>query len=143
LLLGRDPGGTLDPATRILVLGALWNLAFAFAIGFVLARRRRRTAEPSRYLLLAHRVSLWWGFLLLGMPWAVLLSALPAPVEAIGALLLVASSLVSAIEPLVNLAQGVEDAVAERSIGYYLAGAAGMLATAGLLPFMVGSLLGL
>jgi hypothetical protein len=143
LLLAHDPSRPLDLASRIFVLGGLLNLAFAFSIGFALARRRRRTPEPSRYLLLAHRVSLWWGFLLLGMPWAARLSPLPASVEAIAALLFVASSLLSAIEPLLNLAQGVEDAVAERSIGYYLAGAAGMLATAGLLPFVVGAFLGL
>ncbi len=137
------PTDPLDLASRILVLGGLANLVFAFTIGFALSRRRRRTPEPSRYLVLAHRVSLWWGFLLLGMPWAVRLSALSAGAEAAAAALLVASSLVSAVEPLVNLAQDVEDPVARRSVGYYLAGAAGILATIGLLPFVIGSLVSL
>lgn len=133
----------MDLASRVFVVGGLLNLVFAFAIGFALSRRRLQTPEPSRHLLLAHRVSLWWGFLLLGMPWAARLSVLPPLVETLAACLFVASSVLSDVEPVLNLAQGVDDPVAERSLGFYLAGTAGILATIGLLPFVVGSFLGL
>jgi hypothetical protein len=132
----------VDTASKVLVVGGLLNLVYAFAVGFVLSRIRLRTPDTGRYLPLAHRVSLWWGFLLLGMPWAVQLSTLPARAETLAAALLVGSSALSAVEPLVNLFRRVEDPVAERSLGFYLAGAAGVLASAGLLPFVVGALIG-
>jgi hypothetical protein len=133
----------MDLASKVFVIGGLLNLVFAFAVGFAMSERRRRTPEPSRYLLLAHRVSLWWGFLLLGMPWVARLSALPPLVEALAAGLFVVASMLSDAEPLLNLAQGVDDPVAERSLGFYVGGAAGILASISLLPMAVGAFLGL
>ncbi len=133
----------MEIAAKILIIGGMLNLAFSCLIGFVLSKVRLRTADTGKYLPLAHRVSLWWGFMFLGMPWAVRLSPLSAGIETLAAWLLVASSALSDVEPILNLWQGVKDPVAERSLAFYLGGISAVLVTVGISILVVGVFRGL
>ena len=133
----------MEIAAKILIVGGMLNLALSCLIGFVLSKVRLRTADTGTYLPLAHRVSLWWGFMLLGMPWAVSLSPLSAGIETLAAWLLVASSALSDVDPMLNLWQGVKDPVAERSLAFYLGGISAILVTVGISIFVVGVFQGL
>ncbi len=66
-----------------------------------------------------------------------------AGVETLAAWLLVASSALSDVEPLLNLWQGVKDPVAERSLTFYLGGVSAVLVTAGVAILTVGVIRGL
>ena len=133
----------METASKILIVGGMLNLAFACVIGFVLSRLRLRTTDTGTWLPLAHRVSLWWGFMFLGMPWAVNLSPLSAGAETLAAWLLVAASALSDFEPLLNLWKGVKDPVAERSLTFYLGGISAVLVTGGVGILTVGVVRGL
>ncbi len=133
----------METASKILVVGGMLNLAYSCLTGFALSKVRLKTADTGTWLPLAHRVSLWWGFMFLGMPWALNLSPLSAGVETLAAWLLVASSALSDVEPLLNLWQGVKDPVAERSLTFYLGGVSAVLVTAGVAILTVGVIRGL
>ena len=133
----------MEIAAKILIVGGMLNLAFSCLIGIVLGKVRLRTPDTGTYLPLAHRVSLWWGFMLLGMPWAVRLSPRSAGVETLAAWLLIASSALSDFEPILNLWQGVKDPVAERSLAFYLGGISAVLVTVGIAILIVGVIRGL
>ncbi len=79
----------------------------------------------------------------LGMPWALRLSPLSASVEILAACLVVGSSALSDIEPVLNFWQGVKDPVAERSVAFYLGGVSVTLFTVGLVIITVGVFYGL
>ncbi len=136
-------GASVDTASKILIVGGMLNLAYSCLIGFVLAKMRLRARDTGEFLPLAHRVSLWWGFMFLGMPWALKLSALSAGVETLAAWLLVGSSALSDVEPILNLLQGVKDPVAERSFAFYLGGISVVLVSGGLAILLVGVIRGL
>ena len=65
-------------------------------------------------------------------------SPLASAVETLAAWLLVASSALSDIEPLLNQWQGVKDPVAERSLTLYLGGISAVLVTVGIGILTVG-----
>ena len=133
----------MDTASKILIVGGMVNLVYSCLIGFVLAKMRLRARDTGEFLPLAHRVSLWWGFMFLGMPWALKLSALSAGLETLAAWLLVGSSALSDVEPILNLLQGVKDPVAERSFAFYLGGISVLLVSGGLAILLVGVIQGL
>ena len=85
----------MDTASKILIVGGMVNLVYSCLIGFVLAKMRLRARDTGEFLPLAHRVSLWWGFMFLGIPWALKLSALSAGLKTLAAWLLVGSSALS------------------------------------------------
>jgi hypothetical protein len=117
------------------------NLLFAFAIGFVLSRVRMKdpTAEHG-WLLQAHRVSLWEGFMLLGLIFAVEFSTLSSGLEDLAAWLLVIAAALQASSTIANLVQGITDQFAERRAGYYLAATNAGLGAVGLVSLFVGVL---
>lgn len=134
----------MEPAAKILVVAGMVHYAYSCVIGFALSKIRLRmgtslgTPDTGNWLPLAHRVSLWWGFMFLGMPWVLVLSPLASGVETLAAWLLVASSALSDIEPLLNQWQGVKDPVAERSLTFYLGGISAVLVTVGIGILTVG-----
>jgi hypothetical protein len=131
----------LSGASKILLVGGMLNLLFAFGIGFVLSRVRLKdpTAEHG-WLLQAHRVSLWEGFMLLGLIFAVEFSTLSQGVENLSAWLLVAASALQASSTIANLVQDVPDQFAQRRAGYYLAAANAVFGSVGLVILFVGVL---
>jgi len=131
-------------AEKILIVGGVGNLVVSFAIGFVLSRARMRDpAAPQAWLLQAHRVALWEGFMLLGLVFAVRLSPLSSGWEILAVSLLVAASALQEASALANLVQGVPDQFAERKIGYQLAAANAVLGAIGLVIVLVGVIKGL
>ena len=117
------------------------NLLFAFAIGFVLSRVRLKdpTADHA-WLLQAHRVSLWEGFMLLALIFAVEFSTLSSGLEALAAWLLVVAAALQASSAIANLVQGIPDQFAQRRAGYYLAATNAVLGAIGLVILSVGVL---
>jgi hypothetical protein len=129
----------METAAKVLVVGGVLNLALAFVLGFILSNSRlKEPAKTQPYLAVAHRVSLWEGFMLLGLVFAVELSDLSSGVETLAAVLLVASSAFQDGSSVLNWVQGVADEFAERSPGFYLATINAILATAGLGILIVG-----
>ena len=64
-------------AEKVLIVGGTLSLAFSFVIGFILSRARLKDPSADHaWLLQAHRVALWEGFMLLGLVFAVALSSL-------------------------------------------------------------------
>lgn len=133
----------MEPAAKILIAGGMANLLYSSAVGFRLARMRSRGPIADTFLPLAHRVSLWWGFMFLGLVWSVQLSSLRTGLETLAAWLLIGSSVLSDIEPVINYLQGAEDPVAEGRITVYTAGVSFVLVTVGLVILSVGVVRGL
>jgi hypothetical protein len=131
-------------AEKVLIVGGTLNLALAFALGFVLSRvRLKDPAAEHGWLLQAHRVALWEGFMLLGLVFAVALSPLSPAWETLAASLLVAAAALQAASAIANLVQGVPDQFAERRLGYQLAATNAVLGAAGLVILLVGVFKGL
>jgi len=134
----------METAAKVLIVGGVLNLALAFVLGFILSNSRlKEPAKPQHYLNLAHRASLWEGFMLLGLVFAVELSDLSSGLETLAAILLVASSAFQDGSSVLNWLQGVGDEFAERSPGFYLATINAILATTGLAILIVGVFRGL
>jgi hypothetical protein len=134
----------METAAKILIVGGVLNLALAFVLGFILSNSRlKEPAKPQHYLNLAHKVSLWEGFMLLGLVWALVLADLPSGVATLAAALLVASSVFQDGSSILNWLQGVSDEFAERSPGFVLATINAVLATGGLGILIVGVFRGL
>jgi hypothetical protein len=134
----------METAAKVLIVGGVLNLALAFALGFVLSNSRLKEPEkPQHYLNLAHKVSLWEAFMLLGLVFAVELADLSSGVKTLAAALLVASSAFQDGSSVLNWLQGVSDEFAERSPGLVLATINAILATAGLAILIVGVFRGL
>ena len=131
----------LSAAAKILLVGGMLNLLFAFVMGFVLSRVRLKdpTAEHS-WLLQSHRNGLWEGFLLLGLIFAVEFSTLSTGLETLAVLLLVIASALSDGSAIANIVQGIPDQFAQRRTGYYLAATNATLAAVGLVIVFVGVL---
>ena len=131
-------------AEKVLIVGGTLNLALAFALGFVLSRvRLKDPAAEHGWLLQAHRVALWEGFMLLGLVFAVALSPLSPAWETLAASLLVVASALQAGSAIANLVQGIPDQFAERRLGYQLAATNAVLGAAGLVILLVGVFKGL
>ncbi|MGH2726985.1 MAG: hypothetical protein ACRDKS_08410 [Actinomycetota bacterium] len=134
-----------DTAAKILVIGGLGSLLFAFIMGFVLSRVRLKDHTiPQVRLLGVHVVALWEGFMLLGLVWAAELSNLSSGVETLAALLLVAGGALQLIANFLAWTKGMEDLFAPpRGLVYTLAATNAGLAFAGLAILVVGALKGL
>jgi hypothetical protein len=134
----------METSAKILVVGGVLNLVLAFVSGFALARVRLRTPEAATgYLPDVHRVTLWQGFMLLGLAFAAGLSKLPVALETAAASLLVAGTAFQAASSILNWIQGVRDQFADRSFGLKLATVNSVLASAGLAILVVGVFRGL
>jgi len=131
-------------AEKVLVVGGTLSLVFSFAMGFVLSRARLKDPSADHaWLLQAHRVALWEGFMLLGLVFAVELSTLSQGLETLAAWLLVAAAALQAASAIANLVQGIPDQFVERRLGYQLAATNAVLGTAGLAILLVGVFKGL
>lgn len=134
-----------DDAAKILVIGGLASLLFAFIMGFVLSRVRLKDhTVPQDRLLGVHVVALWEGFMLLGLVWAVGLSNLSSGVETLAALLLVAGGALQLTANFLAWTRRMEDLFAPpRGTVYVLAATNASLALVGLVILIVGALKGL
>lgn len=131
-------------ADKVLIVGGTLSLVFSFVVGFVLSRARLKDpAADHAWLLQAHRVALWEGFMLLGLVFAVELSTLSQGLETAAASLLVAAAALQAGSAIANLVQGIPDQFVERRLGYQLAAANAGLGAIGLVILLVGVLKGL
>jgi len=131
-------------AEKVLIVGGTLSLVFSFAMGFILSRARLK--EPSAdhaWLLQAHRVALWEGFMLLGLVFAVELSTLSQGLETLAAWLLVAAAALQAASAIANLVQRIPDQFVERRLGYQLAATNAVLGAIGLVIILVGVFKGL
>jgi len=131
-------------AEKVLIVGGTLSLVFSFVMGFVLSRARLKDPSADHtWLLQAHRVALWEGFMLLGLVFAVELSNLSQGLETLAASLLVAAAALQAASAIANLVQGIPDQFVERRLGYQLAAANAVLGAVGLVVVLVGVFKGL
>ncbi|MPZ99148.1 MAG: hypothetical protein GEU80_07390 [Dehalococcoidia bacterium] len=135
----------MEVAEKILTVGGVLLLTYAFFTGFLLSRARDRSPVGPKYLILAHTEPLMQGAMLLGLVWAVRLSSLDGRVEAVAAALLVVAASIQGGKELLNWRQGIEDEFAHqpRPLGYYAARVQSPMASVGLIILVVGVLLGL
>jgi hypothetical protein len=141
----RRQGARMETAAKILILGGLGSLLFSFVMAFVLSQARLADPMADRSLLLqVHRVSLWEGFMLLGLVWAVQLSDLSGTLECIAAVLLVAAAALQLTSNTMAWRAGNENLFAPpRGLTYYLAAVNAVLAMIGLVILVIGALRGL
>jgi hypothetical protein len=132
-------------AAKILIIGGLASLLFSFVMAFVLSQARLADPEADRSLLLqVHRVSLWEGFMLLGLVWAVALSDLSSGLETLAALLIVAAGALQLGSNTMAWRAGNTNLFAPpRGLTYQMAAANAVLATIGLVILTIGALKGL
>lgn len=132
----------MDTASKILILGGLGSLLFAFVMGFALSRARLKDpmADESR-LLQVHVVSLWEGFMLLGLVWAVGLSDLSTGLESLAAVLLVGGAAFQLSANFLAWRNRLENLFAPpRGTAYTLAAINAILAMAGLVILAIGAI---
>ena len=114
-------------------------------MAFVLAQERTKDPEADQSRLLqVHVVSLWEGFRMLGLVWAVALSDLSDGLETLAALLIVASAVLQFSANTIAWRQKIVNLFAPpRGITYQLAATNAVFAFAGLSILIVGALKGL
>lgn len=135
----------MDTAAKILILGGLGSLLYAFIMGFVLSRERLKDpmAEQVR-LTQVHIVALWEGFMLLGLVWAVALSDLSSGLESTAALSLVISGALQLTANTLAWRQKLENLFAPpRGTVYAMAASNAVFGVIGLLILVIGALKGL
>ena len=135
----------MDTAAKILILGGLGSLLYSFAMGFVLSRVRLADPEAEQTRLTqVHVVSLWEGFMLLGLVFAVQLSDLSSGWETLAAALLVAAgALQLASNTLAWRTRMVNLFAPPHGAPYQLAATNAVLATIGLVILTIGAVGGL
>lgn len=106
-----------DAATRILIIGGMFVLAFGFLLGVPMAAARRKAPRAPRYLFAAHLAAIIQGGLLLALTIAVAFSNLSTGAETTAALLLVGGIALFDLGLVTNWLQGVEDAFEDKSLG--------------------------
>jgi hypothetical protein len=134
-----------ETAAKILIVGGVASLLFAFVMGFVLANARTKDPEAEQIRLVGvHTVALFEGFMLLGLVWAVALSNLSSGLETTAALLLLGSVVLQTAANVIAWRQKVMNLFAPpRGITYQLAASNAVLGIAGLSILTVGVLKGL
>jgi hypothetical protein len=132
----------MDTAAKILILGGLGSLLYSFAFGFVLSRARLADPEAEQIRLTqVHVVSLWEGFMLLGLVFAVQLSDLSSGWEALAAALLVAAgALQLAANTIAWRTRLVNLFAPPHGAPYQLAATNAVLATIGLVILIIGAI---
>lgn len=130
----------MDTAAKILILGGLGSLLYAFTFGFVLSRARLADPEAEQIRLTqVHVVSLWEGFMLLGLVFAVQLSDLASGWESLAAVLLVAAAGLQLSSNTLAWRKRLANLFAPpRGLTYQLAAANATLATIGLVILTIG-----
>jgi hypothetical protein len=133
----------VETAEKVLIVGAVLLLVYAFATGYIIGVVRGRRPDVPKYLTLAHTEPLMQGAMLLGLVWAVRLSDFAHGLETAAALLLVLAAAIQGAKELLNWSQGVNDEFAERPIGFWAARLQSTMASAGLLILLAGVISGL
>lgn len=134
-----------DTAAKILILGGLGSLLASFAMALVLAQERTRDPEADQTRLLqVHIVSLWEGFMLLGLVWAVGLSDLSSGIETLAAALIVAAAAIQIAANILGWRQRLVNLFAPpRGLVYKLGATQAVLVLAGLVILIFGVISGL
>ena len=99
----------MDTATKILVLGGVTALLWAFVLGFFFAQERAKAAQANRYLVMAHVGGLMGGTLLLALTAAFRAAALSAGLETLCAALIAGGTLALVAKDTLNWREGVTD----------------------------------
>lgn len=113
----------MDLATRLLIVGGTFVLAFGLLLGIPMAVARSEAPRAPRYLFAAHLAAIIQGGMLLALTVAVDFSPLPAGVETAAAASLVGGVALFDTGLALNWLQGVEDGFAEKSPGYRISSA--------------------
>jgi hypothetical protein len=147
-MLAAEPlgeGVAMDTAAKILIIGGLVSLLYSFVMAFKLALERQADPMADRHLLLqVHVVSLWEGFMLLGLVWAVRLSDLSSGLETTAALLLVAGGTLQMIGNTMAWRENNTNLFAPpRGMTFQVARLNAFLAFAGLVILVIGAFKGL
>ncbi len=124
----------MELASKILIVGGLFGLAIGGVTGFFFIVERRRAEHASRYLVMAHVGMFMQGAMLLGLAFAVSLSALKARIENAAAIMLVVSAVLAASKDILNWRRGVRDEFAEKPV---LSRTLGLLSVALFVPGLV------
>ncbi len=107
----------MDTATRILIVGGMFVLAFGLLLGIPMAVARNESPRAPRYLLAAHLAAIIQGGMLLALTIAVGFSTLSSGIETTAASLLVGGVALFDAGLALNWVQGVQDAFEEKSLG--------------------------
>lgn len=113
----------MDLATRMLIVGGTFVLAFGLLLGIPMAAARGEAPRAPRYLFAAHLAAIIQGGMLLALTVALGFSSLSAGVEAAAAAFLVGGVALFDTGLTLNWLQGVEDGFAEKSLGYWISSA--------------------
>jgi hypothetical protein len=129
-----------DTASKVLILGGLGSLLASFGFAYTLAQARLSDPMADRSLILrVHVVTLWEGFMLLGLVFAVQLSDLTSGWETSAAALLVAAAALQTISNAMAWRAGNTNLFAPpRGLTYKLATANAILASIGLVILILG-----
>jgi hypothetical protein len=134
----------MDTAAKILIIGGLASLVFSFVMAFRLALARMADPQADHHLLLqVHVVSLWEGFMLLGLVWAVILSDLSKGLETVAALLIIGGGALQLISNTLAWRENNTNLFASRGLTFQLARLNSFLAMTGLVILVIGALKGL
>jgi hypothetical protein len=128
----------MDTASRILIAGGVFNLAYGFATGIPLTIARARSPNASKYLVFAHVGPLMQGPMLLALTAAVALSPLSAAWETAAAWMLVGGSAALAFKDTLNWLQGIKDEFKEKPPGFAFGAISAVLSVGGLGILIVG-----
>lgn len=128
-------------AEKVLIVGAVLNLAYGALLGFPIVMNRVKGAPATpRYLMAAHISTLLHAAILFGLVWAAQLSTLSSAWEEAAAWLLVVSSALVAAKDTINWLTGVKDEFIEKSKATPLAGFAALPEITGIGILTVGVL---
>lgn len=131
----------MDTAAKILILGGLGSLLVSFGFAYALAQARLADPQADRHLLLqVHVVTLWEGFMMLGLVWAVQLSDLSNGLETLAAILLIVGATLQVTANTMAWRAGNTNLFAPpRGLTYKFAASNSVLQSAGLVILIVGA----
>jgi hypothetical protein len=133
----------MPTAAKILIVGGLANLLFAFVFEFIVSRAQLVSDDGEEVAALdGHVGSLWEGVMLLALVFAVTLSPLRQRIEAGAAGIIVIGSILQAAAIVIAWRNGTGSPFAARGAAYQLAAINTLLAVAGLAVLTVGVLKG-
>lgn len=129
----------MDIASKILIVGGMFILAYGFALGIPMAMARDKAPRAPRYLIAVHLAALIQGGMLLALTIAYDFSTLSSWVETVAASLFMGGVVLFDLGLTLNWLQNIQDAFGERSLGYKIssAGTPLILSSAGIILYGV------
>lgn len=128
----------MESSAKILVVGGVGVLLYAFLIGFALSQARKGGAQASRYLLATHMGGIMEGTALLALVIAVAFADLSKNLESIVAWLLVGGAIAVTLGDTVLWRTKAVDSFVSRGAGFNLQSIGAVLWTVGLAILAVG-----